>query len=391
MNKLIKRFLNLICSFLTFCINKGQIYICYLESKRMYKIPSPLNKNSLETDFKKYKKNLRKYNFRPSKRDFLVFRNFFIEKGSDPSLIIPAYISNNFTTPVLNPIKDTKYFEDKNMFDKILPKSFLPVTYYRRINSKWYDINYNLINIHEVLKGLNDLGKEEKIIIKPSKDTSSGKGVMIFIRENNEFINPISYDKLTVEFINYFWGNNDIIIQEAIKQSDYLSLFCKTGVNTLRIVSYHSPIDGKCHIIWSGLKIAAAGQFVDNAHAGGIVVEIDKNGRLAKYGADQYGNKFFNFNGINFSDKIYTIPNYKLIIKFIERATKYLFPHRFISFDIAVDNNNLPKIIEFNLRGYSGWYCQFAGSPMYGEKTEEILSYVSQNRKKGLKFFYSIS
>lgn len=390
MSKIAKGLLNSTCSFLTRILNQVQIVMCDLETKRMYKIHKETDKNlkkAIHREYNQYKSELKKYGLKAVKRDFYVFRKYFEEKGNKPSLIVPSYVTFNYLTPVLNPISTKAYFEDKNMFDKILPASFMPRTLARKINNQWLDINYE-----PIMKGsLEKFDQCKKIIVKPTQDTSSGKGIGVYELKKGNWENIEDRTILNKENINKIWGDRDLIIQEYLNQSDYLNQFCNSAINTLRVVIYNSPVDNNTYLIWAGLKVALQGAIVDNAHAGGIVFGIGPDGTLADYGADQFGNVYREFNGIDFSENKYELPNYNKIIELCKEAMKYLYPNRFVSFDVAIDENNNPKIIEYNLRAYSGWYCQFAGDPMFGNKTEEILSYITQNSRQGKKFFYFLS
>lgn len=390
MNKIIKKFFNYVCAFLTYIVNQGQRVVCWKESKDLYKSLKDSDTPEVREQFKKNKSYLKQFGLKAVKRDFYVFYKYLSSKGHDPAKIIPTVIVNNYVTPVLNPVVYSPFFEDKNMFDKILPVDMMPQTLLRRIGGVWYKADYSRLDC-EVTRYLDRLEAEPGIVIKPTLNTSSGKGVELYERRGGKWINkktgrPLCYDDLASGA-----GSDDLIIQEAVSQSEFLNTFCDTAVNTLRIVIYNSPIDGECHLIWGGLKIGAKGEFVDNAHAGGIVFGLNRNGKLAAFGMDQHGNKFSVFNGVDFEKGEYLIPDYDGIVRFAKEAASMLLPHRFISFDVALDQQDKPKIIEFNIRGYSGWYCQFAGDYMLGEKTDEILRYVTRNKSKGKKFFYRVN
>ena len=391
MNKIIKYFLNNICIFLTWCLNQGQKLMSRIESLQLYRIPKFKNDPDIKREYIKYKKRLNKYGFWAPKRDFYVFRNYLYDKGNDPSLIVPIYIVNNFLTPLFNPIYCTEYFEDKNMYDKILPREYLPNTLFRRINEEWFDTFYNPIKFDEVLNGLNKISINQRVIVKPAKNTSSGKGIVIFEKNDEVWNNVLDGSIFDEQYIENKWKDKDLCLQLVMEQNDYFLQFCSTAVNSMRIVIYNSPVDGKCHLIWGGLKIAANGTILDNVNAGALVFGIDENGKLAPYGADKYGNKFNTINNLDFSKNDFIIPNYDKIIDFCKEVTPILLPNRWISFDIAINKSGQPIIIEYNIRGYSGWSCEFAGDPMFGDKTDEVLEYISINRKYARKVFYSIN
>lgn len=393
MNKVIKKILNFLCKFLTDCINQGQKLMVRKESHSVWRIPKDMKPEEYKEDYARYRNNLRKYGFNPSKRDFYVFCQYLRDCGNDPALIVPSYVVHAYLTSVLNPIDYNNYFEDKNMMDKILPKGCMPGTALRRIDGIWYDENYNRTELGNWLERSGSRYEEgARMIIKPGKDSSSGKGIKIYELKEGEWVNvQDKSDLLSTSSIGKTWNEGDLIIQDVIRQSAFLSQFCKTSVNTLRMVIYNSPVDGEKHLIWCGIRIGAEGMIVDNNHAGGLIFGIDENGKIASYGIDQHGNKYSVFNGINFKEREFIIPRYEDIVMFAKNISLHLFPHRFIAFDISLDESEKPIIIEYNLRGYGGWAAQFSGSPMFGDKTDEILAYVSAHRKRARKFFYKIN
>lgn len=389
MNNLIKKILNWLCEFLTRCVNNGQHIMCRKESFSMWKLPQEKPSKEALEDFRRYKANLKKYGFSAKRRDFFVFCNYLMDKGNDPALIVPSYIVHCYLTAVFNPIPFNAYFEDKNNFDRILPKDWLPRTLLRRRDGFWYDRDYRKVT--EPINILNSVDSQYGIIVKPARNSSSGRGIELFRKEKGKWLNLKDDKTLTHDLIQNCWGSSDLIIQSVIRQNEFFRKFCDTSVNTLRIVVYNSPLNDEKSLIWAGLRIGKSGSLVDNTHAGGLMFGVSREGRIAKYGADQFGNKFREFNGLNFAKEDFLIPDFEKIVDLCLQMSDHLLPHRFIAFDVAVNEDGVPMIIEYNLRAYGGWACQFAGDPMFGDKTEEILKYLSENKTKGIKFFYSIN
>ena len=390
MNALIKKFLNYICHLLTCLVNFGQNFMCRRESVKLWKISDEKPSEEDKEAYKRHKAYLKRFGFKAVKRDFYVYARYLREAGNDPMYIIPTTIVHKYLTAILNPIPYNDYMEDKNMFDKILPREYLPHTLFRRMGGKWYDSEYQMISFEKVREIISSNVKGDGFIVKPTHG-NSGKGIVVFRKEGNiwnsfdgrgDFVSLISKSE---------WGAEDLIGQELIVQNEFLNHFCDTAVNTFRIIIYNSPINGSIRLIWSGLKIARQGSVVDNVHSGNLVFGVDRNGKLATYGCDQYGNKFSKINGIDFAKEEIFIPHYNKIIDLVKTLCPKLLPHRLIAFDIALDKDGNPVIIEYNLRGYSGWYCQFSGSYMLGDKTDEILSYLSEHRKNVDKFYYKIN
>lgn len=391
MKSIIKQGMGGLCDFLTGCINRGQRIMCWMETKNLYRIPKGQNTKEIKQEYRRYKAHLKQFGLKATKRDFYVFRSYLSDKGNDPAYIVPKYVVNNLITPVLNPGTSYSYFEDKNMGSKILPDEWIPDTLFRRMDSGWYNTGYQKVSFEEIKDELNRMPSGEAVIVKPAQNSSSGKAIRIFQHTDNRWFDISDRDADLWEALQKDWEKRDLIVQRVIRQSPRLNRLCDTSVNTFRTVIYNSPVDGECHLIWCGLRIGAKGSIVDNNHAGGLIFGVDKNGKLGKYGTDQYGNKYTEFNGINFAEEEFVFPEYDKIIGLAKKAAPYILPMRLIAFDITLDAAGKPLIIEYNIVAYSGWLCQFAGDYMLGDKTDEILKYVTDNRRRGKKVFYRLS
>lgn len=105
---------------------------------------------------------------------------------------------------------------------------------------------------------------------------------------------------------------SDFILQEALEQSPYMSNFNRTSVNTIRIATYRSVKDESVNVTACVIRIGKMGEIVDNGHSGGNFVGINPNsGELSSYACDQYGHRSDVWNGINFKDNHFVIPNWE--------------------------------------------------------------------------------
>lgn len=310
--------------------------------------------------------------------DPVFYRLFYPYIGEDVN-ILPEDFCSAYIEPILNPRAYVTYYSDKNVFDKLLPAGSLPKTILRKINGFYYTPNYTTINIsttEEVVK-LLDASSITKIVIKPSIDTSSGKGVCFFEKVNDEWKNLENNEPLTLDFLNKRCGNH-FIIQECLKQSNELNYYNSTSINTLRLSLYRSVTTNECHITNSIIRIGSKGSLVDNAHAGGAYVGIMQDGTLCKQVLNQYGETTTYFNDIDFT-QTHIIPNFDKVVAFAKMIGGKL-PHlRLLALDIMIDDSGNPRLIEFNSSGYSMWLFQFTTSSALGEYTDEVIEYCKSN------------
>lgn len=331
-----------------------------------------------------YKDKWKRLDKRP---DISTYRLFAQYIGETPD-IAPEDIVSGYIQPLLNPIEFRTYYQDKNMFEKILPKSYLPISLLRGIRGCIYDEDFQLIdNLVKCLEIINN--NETVVFLKPSVDSSSGEGVIGFCQNEDGKLHSLDngsvLDNKYIE--SYIRNNPDFILQRGLSQHAYLRQFNPSSINTIRIATYRSVKDGRAHALNAIIRIGKNGSFIDNAHAGGLFVGIDHDGKLGKYACDQYGNKFNTFNGINFKDNEYVIPNFQEVKHFVEEIASNIFHARLIAHDVCIQADGSLKLVEFNIRAFSAWLFQFTSGTAFEKWTDEIIEYCSVHKKDIQKVF----
>lgn len=320
----------------------------------------------------------------PDLSSYRLFAQYIGEQAE----IVPEDILSGIIQPLLNPIKYRPFYQDKNSFDIILGVGATPKTLLRSMDGIFLDKDYRKVEIlNQTLEDI--LKSEKKVFLKPSVDSSSGKGVVGFEKGlDGIFYSIDSYQILNSEYLlKYQLDNPDFILQRALTQHPKIALFNPSSVNTIRIATYRSVVDNKTHFLRAIIRIGKIGSFVDNAHAGGLFVGIDDKGKLGKYACDQYGNRYDEFNGINFRTNDYYIPNFSRIINFAEEIASKVLHARLLAQDICLEENGNPKIVEFNIRAFSAWLFQFTSGTAFGDYTQEIIDYCAKRKSSILKVF----
>ena len=321
---------------------------------------------------------------RPNKDYYRVFSQY---SGEDVN-IVPDDICHNIIEPILNPKRYMSAYEDKCLFDKMLWSSFgkniTPPTFIRNINGALFDSEYQPIDsIDQTINSIptNITG----LVIKKSIDSSSGRGIA-FIQRNSDggFVDSKSNEYFNEEYLKTYFKQN-YVVQSAMTQSSFMSQFCKTSVNTIRIAIYRSVVTNKPDVINAIIRIGRDGSLVDNAHAGGMFIGVDNNGILGKYCCNQYGEKTPVFNGIDFANNEFQIPNYDKIKAFAEMVAKALPHQRLLALDVMLDENNNPVLLEYNIRAFSVWLFQFTNGSGFGKYTDEIIDYCKEHKKEATR------
>lgn len=327
------------------------------QEKRLLKKYGP--KSSIPTQYKKEVKEFwKKYtNISSEWAWYYASRNGIMDPRYIPNTLIYTKIDQHF-----NNRKIGYGFNDKNYYSLIFPGIKQPDVIARNIGGIFVDQDYNLINIEKIITYITE---EQEVICKPSLESGSGRSIKFWDTKNslNEIISFLNNKKET-----------DYIIQRIIEQHEDLNKIHSGSVNSLRIVSILMQ-DG-VYILSSNLRMGVDSGRVDNVTAGGISCGINTDGTLKKYATSYYtGEKYEKHpQGLIF-DK-YKIPSFDKAIELIKHAHP-LIPHfRLVSWDIAIDKEGCPILIEANMRKGGINLNQFNNGPLFGDMTEKILDEV---------------
>ena len=120
---------------------------------------------------------------------------------------------------------------------------------------------------------------------------------------------------------------------------------------------------------------------VDNASNGGIYCKILKDGSLADFAYDALGNRFEEHpDGGRFCNVKF---DFMSDVKKVVKQAAQRFPHfRLIGWDIAIDRDDNPVIIEANLTMSSIDIIQTVWGPLFGDYTEQVLEEIFFHPKK---------
>lgn len=349
--------------------NYIKLYKKYIKINPELRLPAEGEKEWVEK-WRRYDKKITPISYR-------IFSRYI---GPDIN-ILPMEVCVNFIEPILTPNNLASFYCDKNSFGLLYPQDYMPKTFIHNISGKYYDASYKPID-----KTIDSYIYTDEIIVKPATE-SSGNGVELFKKENNVFVN-VKKEVLNEEYLNREY-KSDFLIQERFEQSEYLSQFNQSSLNTIRISTYRDVKTGEFKYLRSFLRIGSEGAIVDNAHAGGKFIGIDDFGRFGKYLCDQYGVKYDIHNGIDFSRNEFVIPNYDNVKKFAIEVSEKFIHHSLLALDIILDKYNTPKLLEVNIQGFGGWAFQFTSGTCFREYTDDILKYC-EDKKLSIKIIRKI-
>lgn len=253
--------------------------------------------------------------------------------------------------------------DDKNLYDLLFHDIKKPRTVFRKVKNLFLDDNYDEISLEKAI----DMSREQgEVIIKPSRFSSGGKGLIFWNKDRED--ETILRDYLIV--------SDDVVCQEVFKQHPELARLNPSSLNTIRIMTM--MLHGKVHVLSSVIRMGIEGSRVDNFTNGGIGSGIMPNGQLKNVAYDYCANRYDKHPSGTIFESV-TIPNFNECIDMVTHLAKRIaMMSRLISWDLAIDESGHPSIIEMNFAGGLDIH-QLCNGPIYKEKTHEVLDDVFQN------------
>ena len=266
-------------------------------------------------------------------------------------------------------------FDDKNLYDLYFPGIKMPQTLFRRMNGCLLNKYYSPIKEDEALEIIR---AEETVIMKASVDSSGGKGV--------RFMNKKDGDSVISEAL---CGSENYIVQKVIRQHNLLSDIHSSSINTIRIVTLY--YQGEVCVLSGIVRMGIGESRVDNSSSGGIFCGITDDGHMKKYAYNKWLNCYSTHPTSGFVFAGTTVPGYdeaKRLCK--DLHLRFIQLSRLISWDLAVDIDGTPILIEPNFACGDIDFHQIANGPLFGDFTEIVIRDVFGNKvnRKLNKLFY---
>lgn len=296
-----------------------------------------------------------------------VFHDFYYEKsGCFDVKYIPDDLYYTKIDTFYNDWNAAKIVDNKCYYENLFSvnKSVRhPNTFIRRINGKWLDANWKLIDINKVI---NILNYSNAFFLKLATQSEGGKGVFYLDKSENDYID---------KFINIVNNvSNDLVIQEPLSQCKSLAMLNKESINTIRILTLLRNNNVKVYS--SILRMGVNNSKIDNASSGGITCGINENGYLKSVAYSANGDSFGRHpsSGICFTNV--HVPGYQEAVELVKELHPIIPDFQLVSWDIAIDKFEKPVLVEVNLKYGELDFHQLNNGPLFGEDTKEILDEV---------------
>ena len=356
-------------------MNKKKIindFLMYLRSYNKWNITQNSNKDRFE-DLKRHNIPIKKLSPAQKAEIDAIYKKYGYKYSYDTHIltysvtgefdarIIPEDMFRASLEYKLNSIEHKFVMSDKNYFEMYMPENKFPDVLIRNIEGVLYDKDRKIITEEEAENILSDY---EKVVVKPSVENGSGRGVeLVTVKEKS----------VTKSF------KKNYIVQKLIEQHPSLSAFNESSVNVVRVTTMF--MGGDVFHLSSAFRFGGEGAFTDNTVTkdgkGMTVVGIDEDGKLKEKGYFSCGlSTEKSHSGITL--KGYEIPKFKEMVDLaIKQHSRFPFI-KVIGWDFTVDKDGNIITVEYNIKAPGVLYYQWVNGPLFGDRTKEILDEIKK-------------
>ncbi len=298
----------------------------------------------------------------PSKLTYQFHEFYTLATGHFDSRYIPDDLYINLIDAWFNKRGQAKVLDNKCLYARLFPHAKQPNTIAYRMNGTWLDGEYNIIGIDKLTELLNN---EEEAVVKLATGSMGGHGVSFL---SGEDLAQQVFEKLSA-------SKCDFVIQKVLTQHPVLAGLNPYSVNTIRHISFLE--NGKVTVYSSILRMGINNSRVDNASSGGITCGITESGRLKSVAYAVTGAKYEKHPSSGIAFDTITVPSFEKSLRFVESIHQTLPLFRLLSWDIAIDYNGDPVLLEPNLYRGGLDFHQLNNGPLFGEDQDRILSEIN--------------
>jgi hypothetical protein len=281
--------------------------------------------------------------------------------GIESDKYIPASLYFYYISPYLVNMNLSMAYVDKNMYFRHFPDVRQPKTIFHNMSGRFYTERMTEVSLEEAVKSLV---AKDRFIVKPSIESGRGRDVKLVT------------GGVTIEHILKDYESN-YIIQEIVKQHPTMARLNETSLNTIRLYTYRVIGTGEYVLLGSAVRFGGKGAYRDNACTGGGFCKVNDDGSVA----DEIHNyRRFGWGSLKAEKGIESlvIPNYDKVVETVLSLHKTIPYMDLIGWDIAVDEEGVPTLIELN-QYPDCEFIQIFNGPMFGEYTDDLLEHISKH------------
>lgn len=312
-------------------------------------------------------------------RDFSYHAMYYHVTGIRDPRFVPDMIAGLVIYEYYNDSAYEDAWRDKNLFDRLLPDVPFPDTYGKCIRNRFVSAKNGgggeyfsrdeagtlqfAKTVWEAMKAPGD------VIVKNSRDSGFGRGVEKF---------HIANEADAVDVIRQCEGRTDFIIQKCIIQHPALAAFNQSSANMLRVCSWRH--EDQVDIMYGAARAGVDGAITDVAFVDGVelvhVVGITPDGYFSDKMLDQDGLV------VKALPKNVKVPAWDEIKQIVKKNHLMMDNFDIVGWDFTVDEDGKPKCFEWNIQWPGTVLYQYVNGPLYGDKTDEVLSFLKDKKNR---------
>lgn len=304
-----------------------------------------------------------KYKFAYPEIDYKSFQTFKNRYGKFDVRHCPGAIRTHYFNKWF---KNDSYMvsgQNKAMLPLLYPSIKQPKTVIRRMSGIYYNATFDPLSLSEVVSILMDYAQKGiSLIMKPS-NKGGGRGIRFVEKGDSE---------VTIQGKIKDMGAGTFVVQELLEQSDFMKQFNPTSVNTIRATTL--LFKGQVYFLAALIRIGKQGNRVDNYSQGGSILGIDKDSGKCNDWALTHSNERISRlpSGLKLNEGDIVVPGFEKIKEAVIKAHYYMPYIKLISWDIALDKQNAPILIENNFAGMIQIHEAVTG-PLFGDLMGPLL------------------
>ncbi len=361
---------------LKFCLNIIYIHLNCLGNRIKYRIEikKELKVNPQPTLTRQQKREIKDYFAQFGFKRIKTYWHWFY--GGFCNQYSKKYIPQDFFFSHLEVALNNKEYitlQDKNLLQNVFIDVEQPKTVVGKIGGMFL-LKDQIVSQNEAIEACLKCGR---FIVKPTIETYGGLGVRRVDLSGE--VSDSDHSKLTDLFDSY---KSDFIVQEIVDQSETMKTLNNTSLNTIRISTYLRK--DEVIVLFSLVRFGTKGIHVDNISQGGFYCLIKDDGSLHEHAYDTF-KKTISKTEDGAILSAFVIPNYAGVKEMVQNIHQRIPYFRMISWDVALDSNDLPVLIEFNAFGQSIDFQSVSG-PLFGEYTDEVMLIAKDFKEKRLRY-----
>lgn len=260
---------------------------------------------------------------------------------------------------------------DKAYYHERFPDARFPSLLLACIGGRLVDRDLDPVSWDEALEVVR---RFPAVFAKPSLDSSQGRGA--FKLSINKLGSPGELEAALRPV------GRDYVVQKLIEQHDFMASFNLGSVNIIRMNTV--CLDDEPWLANATVRFGVDGYNTDVCYIDGIeitrVVGVGGDGRIKGFYCDQNG-KRFELDGLGV-DATVAIPGYDKALELCLGMHRRMHHFGLVAFDVAIDKDGEPLVIEFNLNAPGCVLYQYANGPFFGGRTEEVASWCAAQRRE---------